>query len=153
MKKIIVPILLLISINSFAFDYHGIKSGMSEEEVQALTGCAKSTSCTNKEVGTDKVFNTTLGINPPNLRSVSFKFTSDDELWRITLNFYELSFAGGVAQKRALDELYSSVTKTSERVGSGSYSYNVDILAAMLIDDKLFNKSVDKIYEKTIDLY
>ena len=71
----------------------------------------------------------------------------------ITLNFYELSFASGVAQKRALDELYSSVTKTSERVGSGSYSFNVDILAAMLIDDKLFNKSVDKIYEETIDLY
>lgn len=154
MKKIILPILLLTSFYSFAFDYHGIKSEMSKEEVKALTGCQSFSSCTYEEVGSDKIFNTTLGINPPSLWNVSFAFTSDDELWRITLNFREASFARGVAQRKALDELYSSVTKTTERVGGSSqYAFNVDILAAMLIDDNLFKKEADKIYNETIDLY
>jgi len=153
MKKIIVPILLLTSFYSFAFDYHGIKSGMGAEEVKALTGCQYSSSCSYEEVGADKIFNTTLGINPPSLWSVSFAYTSDDKLWRISLNFREASFARGVAQQKALNKLYSSVSKTTEKVGSGSYSFNIDILAAMLIDDNLFKKDSDKIYKETIDLY
>jgi len=153
MKKIILPILLLTSFYSFAFDYHGIKSGMSKEEVQALTGCQSYLNCSYEDIGEDKIFNTTLGINPPSLWDVSFAFTSDDELWRITLNFREESFARGVAQQKALDELYSSVTKKSKKMGSGSYSFNLDLLVAMLIDDNLFKKEADKIYKETIDLY
>ena len=38
MKKIIVPILLLMSFNSFSFEYKGVKSGMTLEEVKAATG-------------------------------------------------------------------------------------------------------------------
>ena len=151
MKKIIVPILLLTSFYSFAFDYHGIKSGMSREEVKALTGCEYSSSCSFREVGADRIFNTTLGINPPSLWSVSFAYTSDDKLWRITLKFREASFARGVAQRKALEELYSSVSKKTERAGTSSL--NVDLLVAMLIDDNLFKKDSDKIYKETIDLY
>mgnify|MGYP001397894431 CR=1 FL=1 len=154
MKKIILPILLLTSFYSFAFDYHGIKSGMSGDEVKALTGCEYTSSCSSDEVGEDKIFNKSLGINPPNLRSAAFAYTTDGKLWRITLNFRESSFARGVAQKKALELLYTNVTKTTERIGGSSqYAFNVDILVAMLIDDKLFEQDADKVYKETIDLY
>jgi carotenoid cleavage dioxygenase-like enzyme len=154
MKKILLPILLLASFYSFGFDYHGIKSGMSGDEVKALTGCEYKSSCSDDEVGEDKIFNKSLGINPPNLWSAAFAYTTDGKLWRITLNFREASFARGVAQQKALDQLYSSVTKTTERIGGSSqYAFNVDILAAMLIDESLFKQDADKIFKETIDLY
>ena len=146
MKKIILPILLLTSFYSFAFDYHGIKSGMSPEEVKSLTGGKSGWG----DVGEDKIFNTTMGINPPDLFTVDFSYTADKKLWRITLNFKERSFASGVAQKKALRELYGEFTKTSINYYS---SYTMPVLAVMFIDDELFEQDSDKIYKETIDLY
>jgi hypothetical protein len=146
MKKIILPILLLTSFYSFAFDYHGIKSGMSKEEVNALTGGKSAWG----DVGEGKVFNTTMGINPPNLFTVDFSYTTDDKLWRITLNFRERSFSAAVAQQKALREIYGEFTKTSINYYS---SYTMNVLQVLLIDDELFKQDADKIFKETIDLY
>lgn len=146
MKKIILPILLLTSFHSLAFDYHGIKSGMSKEEVDALTGGKSGW----QDVGEGEVFNTTMGINPPNLFTVNFSYTTDDKLWRITLNFAESSFGAAVAQQKALREIYGEFTKTSINYYS---SYTMNVLQVLLIDDELFEQDADKIFKETIDLY
>ena len=106
MKKLVFLFLFFVPLSSYGFDYHGIKSGMSSEEVKNLTGCEYNSSCSWEEVGEDNIFNTTMGINPPDLFSVDFSYTSDSKLWRIQLSFRERSGASGVAQIRALSELY-----------------------------------------------
>ena len=152
MKKLLLSLLLLMSFNSFGFDYHGIKSGMSKDEVKALTKCKEATECDSDDaVGDDKVFLPNLNI--PSLWSVQFSYTSDDKLWRISLYFIEQSGASGVAQKRALDELYECCQNQSERVGGSTYGFNLDLIVAQLIDEQLFMQDVDKIYNEQIGLY
>jgi len=146
MKKIIIPILLLASFYSFAFDYHGIKSGMMKVEVDSLTGGESGFT----KVGKGKVFNTTMGINPPNLFTVDFSYTADDKLWRIALNFKKASFAAQVAQQKALREIYGGFTETNYNYYSSS---SMNVFQVLLIDDELFKQDADKIFKKTIDLY
>jgi len=146
MKKIILPILLLISFYSFAFDYHGIKSGMSKEEVDSLTEGRSGW----KDIDTGKVFFPKMGINPPNLFVVDFSYTTDNKLWRIALNFRERSLADAVAQQKALREIYGEFTKTSYNYYSNA---TMNVLQVLLIDDELFEQDADRIYKETIDLY
>jgi len=143
--------MLLTSFNTYAFEYHGIKSGTSSEEVKNLTGCERNYYCSLEEVGEGKVFNSSLGINPPDLWSVSFSYTSEAKLWRIALSFREQSGAAGVAQVRALTELYkdSELQNTSETI----YSTTIETVIALIIDSGLFEADAEKIYNEKISKY
>ena len=151
MKKILMMFMILASFEVFAFDYHGIKSGMSKEEVTSLTGCNKFYTCSWEEVGADKVFNSSLGINPPSLWSVNFSYTSEGALWRIALNFREDAGAAGVAQVRALTELYPDAEPQSS--SETIYSTRFDLITALIIDSGLFSSDVEKIYKDNISKY
>jgi hypothetical protein len=72
-------------------------------------------------------------------------------LWRIQLNFLKRSDAGGVAQVRALTELYpdAALDEFTER---GSYSTR-EYLVALIIDSGLFDADAEKIYQETISQY
>jgi len=146
MHKIFLLTLLTLSFNTFAFEWHGIKSGMSKEEVDAITGGKSGW----QDVGEGEIFNTTMGINPPNLFTVDFSYTSDDKLWRISLNFEKQSGARSIAQTRALNELYGSYIERSVNYYS---SYSMPCLVVMFIDDELFEQDAEKFYKEQIDLY
>lgn len=151
MKKALMVMMILASCNIYAFDYHGIKSGMSKAEVNSLTLCSESYACTWEEVGVGKVFNSSLGINPPSLWSVSFSYTSEGALWRIALSFREGTGANGVAQLRALTELYpdAELQSGSEKL----YSLTIDTITALIIDNELFSSDAEKIYKEQISKY
>ncbi len=149
MKRFLaIPVFLFISIQAQAFEYHGISSGMTSEEVQSLIPCGGSCDLLLDDAdkaaghkffgGEDKV--------PPALAGMSFDYTSEGGLWRISLKFLERSGAQGVVQTRILTELYpdAELQKKSEKF----YSSYFDYVYALLIDSDLFAADVQKIYEE-----
>jgi hypothetical protein len=151
MKYAIFIIGLLTSFSALSdssFEYHGIKSGMSKEAVNELVGWCKT--CSSLDYKGVEAF---LGEEgPPRLWQISFRYTSDDKLWKIQLNFLEMgSGPAAVAQRRALNELYpdAELDTFTER---GSYS-NTDYIVAQLIDSALFDADAEKIYQSEISKY
>jgi hypothetical protein len=149
MKKIILPILLLVSFNSFAFEWHGFKSGMTVDEVKELTSAKYASSC---DWQCKKAYFEKRGTDsPPSLWDMSFNFTSEAKLWRIQMNYIEAGGAHAVAQTRILQELFPDV-ELQKRSESTSYS-STDYVVAMLIDNDLFVEDVERIYNNTKDKY
>ena len=149
MKKIILPILLLVSFNSFAFEWHGFKSGMTSDEVKELTSAKYASSC---DWQCRKAYFEKRGTDaPPGLWQMSFSFTSESKLWRIQMNYLESGGPSGVAQTRILQELFPDVElqKQSESTSYGSTDYVV----AMLVDNDLFEEDIERIYNNTKDKY
>ena len=143
MKKLTFIFLFFISFSSFAFDYHGIKSGMHWDEVKALVKCGGeySTDCRPGYYEHSDFFGGSKN-SPPGLESISFRYTTDEKLWGITLVFGKYLGASGAAQLKALTELYKN-----------SLSIEGDYFAVLLIDNDLFEEEVEKIYNETIDKY
>jgi|AACY02.6.fsa_nt_gi hypothetical protein len=150
MKHILILVLtvfMVTHVEASSFDYHGISSGMTSEEVQSLLPCGGSCDLLLDDAdkaaghtffgGEDKV--------PPALAGISFDYTSEGGLWRISLKFMERGGASGVAQTRILTELYpdAELQKKSEKL----YSSYFDYVYALLIDSDLFAADVQKIYE------
>jgi len=146
MKRLIFLFLFFISFSSFAFEYHGIKSGMSKGEVRSFTECETFEYCYPKE--TKSFFNYYELSLPPSLFNMRFSYTSDNKLWSISLTFEEVNGTRGAAQLRALTELYPDAELIKGRISSTRSS-----LIVLLIDSDMFNKDVEKIYQKTIDKY
>ena len=146
MKSLTFLFLFFISFSAFAFDYHGIKSGMSKTEVKKLTKCKEFETCLWQE--TERFFKLGEDNHPPSLWDMQFSYTSDNRLWRILLRFEEDSGTRGAAQLRALKELYPDAEFLEGRIGSRASS-----LIVLLIDSDIFNKDVEKIYQETIDKY
>jgi hypothetical protein len=145
---LVLTVFMVIHAEASSFDYHGISSGMTSEEVKSLISCDGSCDFLMDDAdkaashsffgGEDKV--------PPSLTGMSFDYTSEGGLWRISLKFMESSGARGVAQSRILTELYpdAELQKKSEKL----YSVNFDYVYALLIDSDLFAADVQKIYEE-----
>ena len=145
MKRLTFLFLFFISFSTFAFDYHGIKSGMKVQQVKSFVKCEKFDTCSWQE--TKKFFGGSNKL-PPSLFDMNFSYTSDRKLWRILLRFEEDSGTRGAAQLRALTELYPDAEFQEGRIGSRASS-----LIVLLIDSDIFNKDVEKIYQETIDKY
>jgi len=148
-KKIIIALLLLMAVtNVQAFDYHGIKSGMSRSQVDALVDCKEYCS------GWDyKQLETFFGKDkePPALWEMYFSYTSDDKLWKIHLKFLDSGGPYGAAQTRILSELYDDA-ELQKSSSSSSYG-TTDYVNALIIDEALFDADVKKIYEETKSKY
>ena len=140
--------LLSASLQAFAFDYHGIKSGMAANEVNSQIGCTEY--CSSIDYRQIETF---FGEEnrPPALWTMSFSYTSDDKLWRIQLSFIERSGTGGVAQQRILAELYpdADLQKSSSSNEYGTTNF----INALLVDNTLFKRDVEKIYNETKSKY
>ena len=150
MKQLITLFLIFFTTSlSAAFEYHGFKSGMSKEEVDEILG-QDSSSC---DYTCRKDYFAKLGrSDPPALWKFSFKFTSDNKLWRIQLDFLDLgSGPSSVAQTRALEKLYPDA-ELQRRTEKGQY-IDYDYVTALLIDSRLFEADVKKIYNERIDKY
>jgi hypothetical protein len=132
-----------------AFTYHGISSGMTSDEVNAITGCTKYCSSLDSEE-VKKFFSEKE--EPPGLMGMGFSYTSGGKLWRIQLEFREASGPAGVAQLRALNELYPDAELQSGRVELFS-NYYVDTKSALMIDSALFDADVEAVYQATIGKY
>ena len=153
MKRLTFLFLFFVSFSSFAFDYHGIKSGMTDQQVKSFVKCEYVSRCDNEE--TERFFGGEDNV-PPALWNMQFSYTNDHRLWRISLRFREKSGTVGAAQLKALGELYPDVElqNTTQRIGgSSSYAFDIDVLVALLIDIDLFQEDVAKIYRETIDKY
>jgi len=149
MKIVLGVVLLGTSLLSQAFEYHGIKSGMSTSEVDSLTGCTEY--CSSIDYSTVREFFGGVESTPPSLSTMSFSYTSDSKLWRIQLSFWERDGTRGVAQSMILRELYpdAELQKSSKQTSYGSTDY----INAMLLDTALFNQDVQKIYNETRGKY
>jgi hypothetical protein len=151
MKYAIFIIGLLTSFSALSessFEYHGIKSGMSREAVNGLVGCTER--CYSLDYKGVEAF---LGEEgPPRLWQIGFRYTSDNKLWKLQLNFLEVSSGpAAVAQRRALTELYPDV-ELDTLTESGSYG-NTDYIVAQLIDRALFDADAETIYQSEISKY
>ena len=132
-----------------AFNYHGIKSGMSSAEVDALTGCTKY--CSSLDYEATRALLGGEGNHPPHIWGMGFEYTSDDKLWRIQLTFLERSGATGIAQLRAVTELYPDAETQSRSKSIGSTQF--DTLDALMIHTELFDADAEKIYQEDITKY
>jgi hypothetical protein len=151
MKKTLTLILLLTSFNSFAFDYHGIQSGMTKDEVKALLECADNECVVGDEdspadnPALDLFFEET---KPANLKKLEFAYTQDEKLWRIRLHFQQYKF--GIAMpagfKLALEEKYPDAS-IDEEVDRSGYFPKTNYYA-FLIDSELFLEDVNYWKEK-----
>ena len=150
MKKIILPILLLVSVNAFSWEYHGLKSGMTKEEMMQVPGMA------NKK-GTKISFSKKNFFpegSPPRFYEIFFDYTSEGKLWRLDIYFREeTGVIAKAVQKRVLREL-SDVELDSERVrneyATGGY---INYLIVKKIDSDLFKEDVERRYQASIKLY
>tara|TARA_B100001093_G_scaffold6443_1_gene6495 strand:- start:1501 stop:1950 length:450 start_codon:yes stop_codon:yes gene_type:complete len=149
MNKIILPTLLLVSLNSFAFEWHGFKSGMTEDEVQKLTSAKYASAC---DWQCRKAYFEKRGTaSPPRLWQMGFSFTSESKLWRIQMDYLEGSGTYGEAQTKILEELFPDV-ELQNRSESGSYG-STDYVVAMLVDRDLFEEDIERIYNNSKDKY
>ena len=142
MKKLTFIFLFFISFSAFAFDYHGIKSGMHWDEVKALTKCGGDYSNDCKTYSYVVDFFGGIGNEPPHLVKIFFDHTSDERLWKITLVFEKSGGTKAAAHLIALRELYKDSVSIE-----GEYIY------VSLIDNDLFEEDVNEIYLETIDKY
>ena len=142
MKKyiLVLGLLLLFSFNALAFEYRGVKSGMTKAEVSEVIGV---------ELNPDNSYHTLsdeeVKIWLPNiyLYEVKFRFTQDDKLWRIIISTSRGSVTSSPGKKKALSKVCDSVDESTTQIGVGTYSYNVDSYDCFLIDSKLFNQDVN----------
>lgn len=144
-----------LSFAGGAFTYHGISSGMTSDEVDAITGCEEE--CWSLDDDEIEKWFSANGNVPPGLEGMGFKYTSGKtggKLWRIELNFRE-SFSGATAkaaQLRVLNELYPDADIQSDRVELFS-DYYVNYLTALMIDSALFDADVEAIYQDSVTKY
>ncbi|WP_416676982.1 hypothetical protein [Candidatus Pseudothioglobus sp. Uisw_016] len=148
MKKLLLILFISLGIvgsaNAEGFDYHGIKSGMSREKVKTILNCEYFPGCEARDVwdyfgGMKKA--------PPKLQGIRFRFTSDNKLYGIRLEFsntssYALS-PSTTAHLRAIKELYKNSITVEPQCCT-----LVD-----LIDSDLYEKEAEKIYNETIHRY
>ena len=142
MKKytLVLGLLLLVSFNALAFEFRGVKSGMTKAEVSEVIGV---------EIHPDDSYHTLSDeeakIWLPKIYpyEVNFRFTNDDKLWRIIISDARGSVTSSVGKKKALSKVCDSVDESTTQIGVGTYSYNVDSYDCFLIDSKLFNQDVN----------
>jgi hypothetical protein len=158
MKKLIIGFSLgLLSISVNAFDYHGIKSGMTSEEVQTLLKCEYKSSC---ELGDDDDPEDKLALDaffgnvkPTGFKKMEFQYTKDDKLWRIVLKFegplFGITRSAGF--KTALAEKYpdSPLQEESDRTGY----FPKTIYSAFLIDSQLFADDIQHFHNEYLKTF
>jgi hypothetical protein len=149
MKKniLVFNLLFLFSFSAYAFEFKGVQSGMSPEEVSAVIGSEVTKSTT--------IYDDKAKIWLPKITPIKagFRFTNDNKLWRIVITDYKGSFADAAGKKNILEKICSDVDEGTHKIGSGSYSYNMDTYECFLIDTALFKQDI-KFYEtKTLELW
>ena len=125
MKKILFLFLLLPSFSVFSWEYHGLKSGMTKEEMMQIPGMA------NKK-GTKISFDQTKFFSegkPPGFYRIFFDYTSEGELWRLDIYFRERECV--VRSKRLLDELFVFIWNGQK--AEAQSGYNDDLVMAFSI--------------------
>lgn len=140
MKKMVLFLCLFtfLPVQVFAFDFYGIKSGMTKEDVSSLFRTDDLTSLEGDDLEKyPKLANTEYW-------DISFSFTSDNKLWKIIARVRQgYSTLRKIAKKEALISKYKAenIKKTSEEVVNGVtyYYYNV-----ILIDQKLVDIEIEK---------
>ena len=150
MKKavLVFAFAILISANAQAFEFHGIKSGMSKEAVSAVL--ESLVVAQNKrygyEVAQDELVYDSNGVDnikslkgvkhPP--LSLSLKYNDKDQLYAMEVVYrIDLSEPDGLGLKLALEHLYKAEVKVTRRFGS-----------LFLVDEQIFNSTIARYKEK-----
>lgn len=181
MKTIATALVTLCALSfsamSFAeFEYRGIKSGMTIDEVQSIKGISKSGWTGGLKVNFKKFFG--KNETPPGLRNVFFQFTPEghgQKLWRVSLQFRKIDAnqaftqAGLIeeeAQTQVIEFLYPNATikEQSETYKCGDYDFTCKAsgngvtgvrqsIIVMLIDEEIFSDAVAHVFNETKDRY
>ncbi len=158
MKRIFITILLSIfSTSAYSFDYHGIESGMTKDEVQAILKCEYSSACTfgdDDDAKDNAVLDKFFGEKKPtNLKKIEFEYTRNQVLWRIRLKFETFGFgiAMPAAFKMALQEKYTDASVDEEIDRSGYFPKTV--YYAFLIDSELFASDLKYWKDKFLETF
>jgi len=142
-KYLMTLCLAILFTNSLsAFEFKGVKSGMSMEEVSEVVGTEVTYS--GKTLSDDQAKVWLPKIMP---YEVEFLFNKDDKLWRLTIVDQRGGVTSSVGRKNALQKVCDSVDEDRLQQGSGSYKYWVNTYKCFFIDSRLFTEDV-KHYEK-----
>jgi len=140
MKKYIYVLALLFSIPAYAFDYHGIKSGMSKSEVSAVLSKLGTTQDEYNQV--DLLMGDVKKLKGVKYSPImiSFTYNYDGKLYKMQLNYYQdQSGPKGIGLKAALESKFKAVVREG-RVKL--YTSSIDTTVALLIDDEIVKKSI-----------
>jgi len=149
MKKLILALLIIIPINSNAFDFHGIKSGMNNEQVSSII----------KQLGASQDKYNQVDLLSGDVKAlkgikkspilISFEYNDKDELYKMQINYRgDLSYPSGLGLKLALEQLFKvDVKETSIDIG---YSIKVASLVIVLLDDVIFTSTINRYKKKYI---
>tara|TARA_B110000008_G_C16839232_1_gene511946 strand:- start:568 stop:1020 length:453 start_codon:yes stop_codon:yes gene_type:complete len=150
MKSIFLLSLLFSPFYTFSWEYHGIKSGMTKEQLIEIPGMANK-----KKTGIQFDEKTFFPEGkPPGFYNIFFQYTSEGKLWRLDIYFRESSgIISSAVQKKILEELSDS-DLGSERVANqyadGGY---INYLLVQKIDVDLFREDVERRYQSDIVKY
>lgn len=148
MKKIIIFLTLTFAFNTHAFDYYGIKSGMSKEEVEVkLKSFGVSQDSYNQ---VDMITGDVKSLKGIELSPImiSFTYNFEDKLYKLQVNYRgTLSNPNGVALKSALQEKFKITPIESE---VKVYSISIETLALMFLDDEIVSSTVSKLKQENL---
>jgi len=140
MKKIAVILFTVFSITTaHAFDYHGIKSGMTKAEVsEVLKGLGATQDKYNQVdlMGKDKKLK---DVNESPIM-MSFTYNYEDRLYKLQLNYLtDQTGPRGLGLKQALEAKFGAeVTEGRLKL----YSTSIDNTVAILIDEKMVKSAI-----------
>jgi len=145
MKKIAVILFTVFSITTaHAFDYHGIKSGMTKAEVSEVL---KGLGATQDKYNQVDLMGLAGMIKDKKLKDVnespimmSFTYNYEDRLYKLQLNYLtDQTGPRGLGLKQALEAKFGAeVTEGRLKL----YSTSIDNTVAILIDEKMVKSAI-----------
>jgi len=148
MKKAVLAFVfaILTSANAQAFEFHGIKSGMSKEAVSAaLTSLGVAQDKYNQVDLLTGDIESLKGVKHSPIM-LSFTYNDKDQLYKMQVNYRgDLSTPRGLGLKLALEDRYKAEVKET---AIKFYSISIESLVILLVDEKILNSTIARYKEK-----
>ena len=132
MRYTLFAIIIFLSTPSFAFDFHGIKSGMTESQVSSAL---KKLGVSDPDSSYASLGDNGISGVKPSPRRLSFGYDHEGKLYQMNIDYVFISegLTGPqtVAFKAVLEEKYKALIKDDK------YGYE-----AILIDQKMLDKLI-----------
>ena len=136
-KLMVIPSIIFMAFSINAFEFKGVKSGMTREEVSAITGKESFLNNEEAEGWLNKTgYMPSIGIS----KGVSFAYDHDGKLYGMTIKFSPPNmFFRGKARDGGRDLFYSEVCNDGYEVKGTTGSQYIE---CRLLDAKLLKKSI-----------
>ena len=150
MKIFILTLFILVPVSVQAFDFHGIKSGMSNKQV--------STELTKFGISQDKNNQVDLITgDTKNMKGVKhspimiyFTYNDKDQLYKMQINYHgDFSTPSGLGLKLALEQLYKTDVKETEIKFYDTI--RVESLAIILINKSIVESTINRYKNKYLE--